>query len=299
MEISSGMAQLMLQLKNQIKDHVSDAIGMVFRDGTVDRSFVMYTLCVLAVCSLFLPNIFRQEDLSSSDHQKEETCGAEVKKRDFTIAQLREFDGAVEEKPIYVSLKGDVYDVSSARHLYGPESAYHCMAGREASRAMAKLSFDERDLQCTQIDDLNAFERSTLDDWIDKFQHYKGYPVVGRCCTTGSTSTDLPTMTKSQLLSFRGKQDVKKGRISASIYVGVKGKVFDVSFGGEELYGEGGPYHIFAGIDASRALAKMSFEKDDLESDDLSDLSDTQVKTLEEWVSRFTDLRKYPVVAML
>ena len=134
---------------------------------------------------------------------------------------------------------------------------------------VAKLSFDELDLQCTQIDDLNAFERSTLDDWIDKFQHYKGYPVVGRwCITSGTTSTtDLPTMTKSQLFGFRGKQDVKKGRISASIYVGLKGKVFDVSFGGEELYGEGGPYHIFAGIDASRALENAGGMT---ESDDLS-----------------------------
>ncbi len=41
--------------------------------------------------------------------------------RDFTIEQLREFDGS-EGKDIYISLKGDVFDVTEARELYGEGS---------------------------------------------------------------------------------------------------------------------------------------------------------------------------------
>ncbi len=40
-------------------------------------------------------------------------------------------------------------------------SRYHCFAGREASRAMALLSFDESELSNTRIDDLGAFGRGT------------------------------------------------------------------------------------------------------------------------------------------
>ena len=82
--------------------------------------------------------------------------------------------------------------------------------------------------------------------------------------------------------AFRGYQDVPLGRIHAPIYMSIKGKVLDVSFGGVEMYGKGGPYHAFAGIDASRALAKMSFDEKDVESVDLTDLTEEQTKTLEE-----------------
>ena len=289
-------------IQNVATSYFNALIQNIYKeDGTVNQSLILHTLCIVVVCIFVCSTILPEALSSAKDEIDRDPSKVEVKKRDYTISQLREFDGSTEEKPIYISLKGDVYDVSSARHLYGPGCAYHCMAGREASRAMAKLSFDEEDLQSTETEDLNGFERGTLDDWIEKFRHYKGYPIVGRCVigATVTTSSSLPTMTRAQLKEYRGKQTVDEGRVNASIYVGLHGKVFDVSFGGEELYGEGGPYHVFAGIDASRALAKMSFEKDDLESNDLSDLSDTQVKTLEEWVTRFSDLRKYPAVAVL
>ena len=169
--------------------------------------------------------------------------------------------------------------------LYGKGSAYNCMAGREASRAMAKLSFQEADLSSTRLDDLGAFERGTLDEWVEKFEHYKNYPIVGRCriaSSFDSLSSNLPVMTREELRAFKGYQDVPSGRIHAPIYLGIKGMVLDVSFGGVEMYGKDGPYHVFAGIDASRALAKMSFEKEDVESVDLSDLTEEQMKTLDE-----------------
>jgi hypothetical protein len=50
------------------------------------------------------------------------------------------------------------------------------------------------------------------------------------------------------------------------------------------------------GIDASKALAKMSFKPEDLESRDLSDLTSVQQKTLADWEKKFIVQRKYPVV---
>ena len=217
--------------------------------------------------------------------EPDENHSVQLTQRDFTIPQLRSFDGSDPEKPIYVSLKGVVYDVSSASNLYGKGNAYNCMAGREASRAMAKLSFEETDLSNTRLDDLGAFERGTLDDWVEKFQHYKSYPIVGRCPLVpafDSVSDSLPIFTREELKAFKGYQEIPDGRVNAPIYLAINGKVLDVSFGGVEMYGKGGPYHIFAGIDASRALAKMSFEQEDVESVDLSDLTEEQKKTLDE-----------------
>jgi predicted heme/steroid binding protein len=48
------------------------------------------------------------------------------------------------------------------------------------------------------------------------------------------------------------------------IYIALTGEVFDVSEA-SNFYGEGGPYHLFAGRDASRSLAKSSFGEHDLD----------------------------------
>eukprot|EP00850_Spirogloea_muscicola_P024851 SM001637S02408 [mRNA] locus=s1637:1282:1521:- [translate_table: standard] len=52
------------------------------------------------------------------------------------------------------------------------------------------------------------------------------------------------------------------------------------------FYGPGGPYGLFAGRDASRALAKMSFEPKDI-SGDLEGLSQGEVDTLDDWDRKF------------
>jgi membrane-associated progesterone receptor component len=68
-------------------------------------------------------------------------------------------------------------------------------------------------------------------------------------------------------------------------FIGCNGWAFDVT--GAEMYTKGGPYGLFAGRDASVALAKMSFEENDLESSDVSKLNYDQKDTLEQWELRF------------
>ena len=157
---------------------------------------------------------------------------------------------------------------------------------------MAKLSFDEVDLCNTNLDDLNAMYRSNLEDWYSKFKDYKCYPIVGRV----STPSPFRDYTSSELLAFKECTEVPPGRLDAPILMGINGKVIDVSYGGKEMYGKGGPYFLFAGIDASKALAKMSFKEEDLQSTDLSDLTPEQLKTLADWEKKFIESRKYPVV---
>ena len=52
------------------------------------------------------------------------------------------------------------------------------------------------------------------------------------------------------------------------------------------FYGPGGPYALFAGKDASRALAKMSFEEKDL-TGDISGLGPFELDALQDWEYKF------------
>jgi predicted heme/steroid binding protein len=50
---------------------------------------------------------------------------------------LRQHDGS-DGRPIYVAIKGQIYDVSAKREMYGKGSGYNVFAGKDASRGLGK-----------------------------------------------------------------------------------------------------------------------------------------------------------------
>ncbi|GIZ39782.1 putative steroid-binding protein 3 [Cercospora beticola] len=68
-------------------------------------------------------------------------------------------------------------------------------------------------------------------------------------------------------------------------YVAIKGTVFDVT--GNKAYGPEGSYKVFAGKDASRALAQSSLKEDQCRPD-WYDLTDDQKKVLNDWFTFFS-----------
>jgi membrane-associated progesterone receptor component len=97
--------------------------------------------------------------------------------RYFTEEELRKYNGATESTPIYVAVKGKVYDISSKRDFYGPGSSYNAFAGRNATRALAKSSLNPADIDNSSIADLDKDEITTLNDWV---MHYESkYPTAG------------------------------------------------------------------------------------------------------------------------
>ncbi|KAL2891846.1 putative steroid-binding protein 3 [Ceratocystis lukuohia] len=75
----------------------------------------------------------------------------------------------------YVAIKGIVYDVTGNKS-YQPGGAYAAFAGKDASRALAKVSTKDEDVK-SEWQDLTDKEKSTLNDWVTFFS--KRYNVVG------------------------------------------------------------------------------------------------------------------------
>ena len=61
--------------------------------------------------------------------------------------------------------------------FYGPGGPYAMFAGREASRALALLSFKPQDIN-GNLEGLDASELEILQDWEDKFE--EKYVKVGQ-----------------------------------------------------------------------------------------------------------------------
>jgi len=92
--------------------------------------------------------------------------------------------------PVYLSVRGRVFDVTSGRNFYGPGGPYANFAGRDASRGLAHGSFDEdmltKDLDgpLDDLKDLNEEHWDALRGWEDRFS--EKYLVVGKLVPVGS-----------------------------------------------------------------------------------------------------------------
>lgn len=86
--------------------------------------------------------------------------------------------------PVYLAVRGRVFDVTSGRNFYGPGGPYENFAGRDASRGLACGSFDEdmltKDLRgpLDTLDGLGSDEMEALQGWEERFS--EKYLVVGK-----------------------------------------------------------------------------------------------------------------------
>mmetsp|Transcript_43849 Transcript_43849/g.103694 ORF Transcript_43849/g.103694 Transcript_43849/m.103694 type:complete len:452 (+) Transcript_43849:38-1393(+) len=101
----------------------------------------------------------------------------------FSSTELRQYDG-IEDPRIYIAFQGNVYDVSSRADLYGPAQggAYSALAGKDATRALTKMSLKAQDVDRSDVEDLFASEHGELHqkamaDWSKRFQEQ--YTCVG------------------------------------------------------------------------------------------------------------------------
>ncbi|KAK2451327.1 putative steroid-binding protein [Trifolium repens] len=96
---------------------------------------------------------------------------------EITEKELRLYNGSDSSKPILISVKGQIYDVSEGRNFYGPGGSYTMFAGKECSRALALLSFKPQDIN-GNLEGLDESELTILEDWEYKF--IDKYPKVGQ-----------------------------------------------------------------------------------------------------------------------
>lgn len=99
----------------------------------------------------------------------------------YTPLTLQKFNGT-DGTPVLIAVRNKVYDVSAGRNFYGPGGPYANFAGRDASRGLAKSSFEasmltDVDQPIDKLDDLTPLEIGTLADWEQLF--IGKYPVVG------------------------------------------------------------------------------------------------------------------------
>ncbi|MCJ1441361.1 MAG: hypothetical protein MMC23_001847 [Stictis urceolatum] len=122
--------------------------------------------------------------------------------RTFTPPELKPLNGE-EGRPVYMGVRGQVFDVTNGRNFYGPGGPYENFAGRDASRGLACGSFDEemltKDLEgpLDDLADLGSEEMDALRGWEERF--LEKYLVVGRLVSIGQKKKEEDEAAKSNV----------------------------------------------------------------------------------------------------
>nr|POF18561.1 damage response protein 1 [Quercus suber] len=113
--------------------------------------------------------------------------------RVFTPPQLLPYNGT-QGMPVFLAVRGKIFDVSPGRNFYGPGGPYENFAGRDASRGLACGSFDEdmltEDLKgpLDKLEDLGGEEMEALRGWEERFS--EKYLVVGKLVPVGHAEAE-------------------------------------------------------------------------------------------------------------
>ena len=97
-------------------------------------------------------------------------------------SELREHDGQSEDGMLLLAIRSSrsdaavVLDVSAGADYYAPGMAYHCLTGRDCSRAFSLSSLKPEHLHADMSEATDS-EWATLDEWADKLT--QKYPTVG------------------------------------------------------------------------------------------------------------------------
>lgn len=105
-------------------------------------------------------------------------------RKDFTVQELKKFDGNQPDGRVLVAVNGHVYDVTKGRKFYGPGGPYAAFGGRDASRGLATFNVTSSDTEeYDDLSDLDTMEMESVREWEMQFK--EKYEYVGRLLRPG------------------------------------------------------------------------------------------------------------------
>jgi predicted heme/steroid binding protein len=95
-----------------------------------------------------------------------------------TEEELAAHDGSDPDKPIWVAIAGEVFDVTSGKEYYGKGGSYSFFAGKDAARAFVTGCFQTHLTHDTR--GLSEKDLESIQGWVDFYKQNEKYIHIGQ-----------------------------------------------------------------------------------------------------------------------
>ena len=122
----------------------------------------------------------QEEEARYEAYQAEREAKAYIEPKDYwTEEELAQYNGEADDGdgPILIAADGLVFNVYKGRNFYAPGGEYHIMAGRDATRLLARTRVEEEPEEESKVP-LTVAERAALAGWMFTFKNK--YDIVGK-----------------------------------------------------------------------------------------------------------------------
>ncbi|CAH1390896.1 unnamed protein product [Nezara viridula] len=143
-------------------------------------------LFLLAVIAFIVYKIYKNQ-YKQHPHYEPEPELPKMKKRDFTLEELKAYDGNGPDGRILIAVNGKVFDVTKGKRFYGPGGPYAAFGGRDASRGLATFSVTGGSETYDDLSDLNSMEMDSVREW--EMQFTDRYDYIGKLLKPGQEAT--------------------------------------------------------------------------------------------------------------
>lgn len=173
-------------------------------------------------------------------------------------------------------------------------------------RDVARIKARNRRMRSDSLISIGDIKTIIFDQEDDPLQDVVEQIILGNGVTRKQDSStsiavdNLPVYTREELYEF-GKGD------TGTLLLCIFGRIYDVT-SGEKFYGKDGKYHIFAGRDATRALATGCLKEeclgpitssDEANYDQVVELNEKSIKEGKKWLAFFETHDSYTHVGFL
>ena len=127
----------------------------------------------------------REQEILSGELSENEVV-VDIEELRWADGKLQNDEGGSHRKPLWLSLRGRVYDVSAGEKFYGDGGPYNIFIGKDATRAFCTGCLEEECL-IASTDGLSSEQIREADRWVEYYEFHDKYSYVGKLeDTTGN-----------------------------------------------------------------------------------------------------------------